>query len=74
MYTMYMYMYMNKKNRKLVIPILFVGMTGVNDVDTPYLYSAEMDRFPAVTKQHNTWQHFQFVTTVIFRETANVAS
>ena len=47
-----------KKKGKLVIPFLYVETMGVNGVDTrdPHLFSAEMDRFPAVSKHLNAMQ------------------
>ena len=42
-----------KKKGKLVIPFLYVDTIGVNGVDMPdpYLFSAEMDQFPVVSKR-----------------------
>ena len=47
-----------EKKVKLVIPFLNVETMGVNGVDTldPHLFSAEMDRFPAVSKRLNALQ------------------
>ena len=51
---------MGKEKRwKLVnIPFLYVETMGVNGVDTldPHLFSAEMDRFLAVSKRLNALQ------------------
>ena len=47
-----------KKRGKLVIPFLYVETMGVNGVDMldPHLFSAETDRFPAVSKRLNALQ------------------
>ena len=47
-----------EKRGKLVIPFLYVETMGVNGVDTldQNLYSAETDRFPAVSKCLNAPQ------------------
>ena len=47
-----------KKRGKLVIPFLYIETIGVNGVDTldPHLFSAETDRFPAVSKCLNALQ------------------
>ena len=49
-----------KKRGKLVIPFLNVETMVVNGVDTldPHLFSAETDRFPAVSKRLNALQDY----------------